>query len=101
MQTTITVRRADHRDAPALAALAQLDSAAPLAEPVLVAEAAGRPRAALSLADGAAIADPFHPSANLVELLRVHAAQLAEHGRESRLRHVAQALSPRALVRAS
>ena len=101
MSTTITVRRADHRDARALAALAQLDSAAPLAEPVLIAEAAGRARAAISLADGAAVSDPFHPSANLVELLRLHADQLAETGRESRLRQLAQALSPRALVRAS
>ncbi|MDX6696971.1 MAG: hypothetical protein QOE65_368 [Solirubrobacteraceae bacterium] len=100
MQTAITVRRADHRDAAVLRSLAQLDSAEPPAEPVLIAEAGGVARAALSLVDGSSVADPFHPTADLVELLRVHAAQLAETGRENRLAHVAQALSPRALLRA-
>jgi hypothetical protein len=100
MQTTaITVRRADHRDAVALHSLAQLDSAAPLAEPVLIAEAAGEPRAALSLRDSAVVADPFYPTADMVELLRVHAAQLAQPRREGRLAHL-MALSPRALMRA-
>jgi hypothetical protein len=101
MQTTITVRRAHHRDAATLHVLAQLDSADPLTGPVLIAATAGEPRAALSLDTGDVVADPFHPTANLVELLRLHAAQLAEPSRESRLRHVAQALSPRALLRAS
>ena len=97
MPTAITGRRADPSDAPALRALAQLDSSEPLAEPVLIAETGGHPRAALSLADGAAIADPFHPTADLVELLRVHASQLARPHRPRRL----QILSPRALLRAS
>ena len=101
MPTPITVRRADPSDAPALRDLAQLDSSDPLAEPVLIAETGGRPRAALSLADGASIADPFHPTADLVELLRLHASQLADRGRENRLRQAVQALSPRALLRAS
>jgi hypothetical protein len=101
MQTAITVRRADHRDAAVLRSLAQLDSAEPLAGPVLIAEAGGVPRAALSLADGTSVADPFHPTAGLVELLSLHAKQLAREGRESRLAHVAHALSPRALLRAS
>jgi hypothetical protein len=100
MQTAITVRRADHRDAAALRSLAQLDSADPPVEPVLIAEIGGVARAALSLVDGSSVADPFHPTADLVELLRVHARQLAETGRENRLLHVAQALSPRALLRA-
>ena len=99
--TAITVRRADHRDADVLRSLAQLDSAEPLAGPVLIAESDGSAVAALSLADGASVADPFHPTADLVELLRLHAAQLAQPSRESRLAHVAAALSPRALLRAS
>ena len=97
MPTAITVRRADPGDVAALRALAQLDSSEPLAEPVLIAETGGHPRAALSLADGAAIADPFHPTADLVELLRLHASQLADRGRGTRL----QIFSPRALLRAS
>ncbi len=101
MPTTITVRRATDGDAPALSALAELDSARPLPRPVLVAESGGQLRAALSLADGSAVGDPFHPTAGLVELLRVHAAQLTAPQRERRLRHAAQVLSPRALLRAS
>jgi hypothetical protein len=43
---------------------------------VLVAEADGQLRAALSLRDGATIADPFHPTAATAELLTARAAQL-------------------------
>ena len=100
MHAAITVRRDDQRDLAALRYLAELDSAPELAEPILVAEAGGEPRAALSLADGAAIADPFHPTADMVELLRLHASQLA-HAHRPRLRDAAQALSPRRLLRVS
>ena len=95
----ITVRRADDRDAVALHSLAALDSAPPPVGAFLVAEQDGAVRAALSLADGRVIADPFHPPADLVALLRLHADQLAEAGRDRRLAHAA-ALSPRALLRA-
>jgi hypothetical protein len=43
---------------------------------VLVAEVDGQALAAISLADGAVIADPFHLTGDLVALLRVRAAQL-------------------------
>ncbi len=67
----VTIRPASAEDAPALVALAALDSAAAVpAAPVLVAEVEGELRAAMSLWDGRAIADPFHPTADLVELLR-------------------------------
>ncbi len=36
-----------------------------------------RPIAALSLRDGSVIADPFSPTAELVELLRLRARQLS------------------------
>ena len=56
--------------------LAALDSApAAPAPPLLVAEVEGELKAALSLSDGCAIADPFYPSAGLVGLLRAHADQ--------------------------
>jgi hypothetical protein len=72
----ITIRLAEAADGPALTVLAALDSAAPLTEPVLIGESDGKARAALSLSDGRAIADPFHATAHLVELLRVHATQI-------------------------
>jgi hypothetical protein len=61
--------------------LAALDStpAAP-APPLLVAEVEGELKAALSLSDGDAIADPFYPSAELVALLRAHADQVGARG---------------------
>ncbi len=66
----VTIRPASAEDAPTLVALAILDSAAVPPAPVLVAEVDGELRAAVSLWDGQAIADPFHPTADLVELLR-------------------------------
>jgi hypothetical protein len=63
-------RPADHR---ALEALAQLDSAGPPRGPQLVAEVGGALCAAISLTDGDVIANPFHRTAALVELLRARA----------------------------
>jgi hypothetical protein len=60
----------------AVARLAALDSSRPLTGDVLLAEADGRPVAALALTDGRAVADPFQPSAGTVAVLRVRAAQL-------------------------
>jgi hypothetical protein len=71
---TITIRPAYADDAQALTRLAVLDSAEVPAEPLLLAEADGELRAALSLADGSVIADPFAHTAQLVALLRKHAA---------------------------
>ncbi|HEX3616911.1 MAG TPA: hypothetical protein VHU61_10255 [Solirubrobacteraceae bacterium] len=73
----LTIRFADSQDGRALAALAALDSSGPLRLPALVAEVRGELRAALSMADARVIADPFHPTAELIELLRTRAQQLA------------------------
>jgi hypothetical protein len=70
---SITIRRAYADDASALARLAALDSAAVPDGPLLLAEVDGELRAALSLDDGSAIADPFYPTLGLLELLRTHA----------------------------
>ncbi len=70
----ITVRPAYADDAPAIIRLAALDSAAVPPAPLLVAEVEGELRAALSLADGRSVADPFQPTALLVQLLRTQAA---------------------------
>ena len=74
--TGVSIRRAGPHDAPALSRLAALDSAAPLAGEVLMAEVGGVVLAALSLADGACVADPFAPTAELVALLEMRRGQL-------------------------
>jgi hypothetical protein len=76
----ISIRIGYPDDATALRELAQLDSATVPAAPVLVAEQGGKLRAALSLRDGRVISDPFSPTAGLVVLLEVHAAQLRDAG---------------------
>ncbi len=75
---TLVIRRATTGDTAGLARLAALDSARPLTGDALVAESDGRLRAALSLHDGRAIADPFLATAGDVELLRTRAVLL--HG---------------------
>jgi hypothetical protein len=73
---SVTIRNAFPDDALALVRLAALDSAEVPSGPMLVAEVNGEVRAALSLRDGAAIADPFRRTRALVELLSARAAQL-------------------------
>jgi len=72
MTTPLVLRPATSSDAADLERLAALDSAAPLSGDVLVAYAGGDVRAALSVDSGRAVADPFYPSAELVDML--HAA---------------------------
>jgi hypothetical protein len=69
----IAIRTATAADREGLARLAQRDTAIVPREPLLVAEAAGELRAAISLADGRTIADPFSPTADLIDLLRARA----------------------------
>jgi hypothetical protein len=72
---TITIRPAQAEDGLALARLADLDSADDVpSAPLLLAEVGGDVRVALSLRTGVAIADPFFPTADIVALLRTHAA---------------------------
>jgi len=68
--TSLLLRPATSVDASDLARLAALDSAEPLDGEVMLAYAAGEVRAAVSVETGRAVADPFYPSAELVELLR-------------------------------
>jgi hypothetical protein len=72
LESSVTLRAGGAEDDGPLARLAALDSSKPLAWPVLVAEVQGEVRAALSLRDGAVVADPFHPTAALAELLRTY-----------------------------
>jgi len=70
MTSPITIRRSSDADQRQLRELAELDSAAPIAGPVLIAEVDERPVAAISLDGRREIADPFVPTRDLVELLR-------------------------------
>ncbi len=71
--TPVLVRPARDVDAADLAILAALDSAAPLTGETLIAVSGGDVAAAMSLDTGAVIANPFVPTAHLVELLRTAA----------------------------
>ena len=72
---SITIRRATSSDQNAIERLAALDSSVAPQGELLLAEADGVAVAAVELASGVAIADPFEPSADLVDLLRLRAAR--------------------------
>jgi hypothetical protein len=71
-----TIREARPADADALSRLAELDSARVPAGRILVGEVDGELVAAVPMAGGPAIADPFRPTSALVSLLGLRAAQL-------------------------
>jgi hypothetical protein len=76
----LTVRMAAPRDVDAVRLLAALEGVNMPRGDVLVAQVGGEVVAALPLEGGRAIADPFRPSAEFVELLKVRARQLARLG---------------------
>ena len=76
-RTTIhAIRPAADADAAGLARLAEVDSQAPLHGEILLAEVRGIPIAAISLADGRTIGDPFRHTAVAREDLRARARAL-------------------------
>jgi hypothetical protein len=79
-ESQVTLRYAGPADQLALLRLAELDSARPLSDPVIVAESFGKMVAALSLRDRRTVADPFEPTAALVDLLIARARQLEADG---------------------
>ena len=76
----LSLLAAEPVDAPAVARLAALDETEPLAGPVLLAVADGRPVAALSVTDGRVAADPFTHTADAVAMLRLRARQQRRSG---------------------
>lgn len=78
----ITLRPARDKDAVALLELTMLDDADQLSGEVLVAEVDGRLWAAIELASGRVVADPFRRTLQLVELLRTRARTLTEPPQE-------------------
>jgi hypothetical protein len=90
---TVVIRMAHVGDEDALRRLAVIDSAEALESPAVISEVDGEIRAALSLWDGSSIADPFFPTADLVELLRDHSRRL--RARAERVRAPRRRLAPR------
>jgi len=80
MNDTIMIRRSTPADRPAIARLAELDGREAPAGSTLLGFVAGELRAAVPLARGHALADPFHPTAELVELLRRRAGAQRDRG---------------------
>jgi hypothetical protein len=93
--TTFTIRHADAHDGYAIHRLAAIDSSSAPTGDVVLAEVDGEIWAAVEIETGFAIADPFRPSGELVELLRFHAEGAATEHRAERRR------LPRLLARAA
>jgi hypothetical protein len=85
LPATYVIRHAVPSDDQALRDIAALDSQRPLAEPVLIGEIDGQPAAALSLADGRVIADPFIYTETLVQVLPIRARAIDAHRRSPSL----------------
>jgi hypothetical protein len=87
----VTIRRRAPADEHALTRLAALDEARPLTGDVLVAEIDGELWAALELAGGRTIADPFRPTFGVRELLQLRRTTfdvgIGRRGRLRLLRH--------------
>ncbi len=73
---SITIREARPEDSAALRRLAERDSAPRPGGAMLVAFVGEELRAAVPVGGGEAIADPFHPTADLVRLLAARAEQM-------------------------
>jgi hypothetical protein len=82
----VTIRRATEADRAALERLAALDSARALVDEILIAVVGDEALGAIEVASGTAIADPFRPTAELVELLSLRAARLRGGADRRRLR---------------
>ena len=74
--TLISIRAAGADDEHALRRLAQRDTRTLPRGELLVALVGGEPRAAISLASGEVVADPFHRTEELVRMLGLRRAQM-------------------------
>jgi hypothetical protein len=80
MTEPITITHATSADRAELERLAELDSGRVPAAPALLARVDGELRAAVGV-DGETLADPFHPTAEILTLLRLAAEQEGELNR--------------------
>lgn len=89
MESSLTLRQAGTADEAAIARVAALDSSRPPRCPALIGQVEGRIVAALSLDDGAVVADPFEHTADVVQALRLRRDQLRpDRSRHGRLRQL-------------
>jgi hypothetical protein len=95
-EPTIALRLAHADERGAVERPAHLAEAPPPAGDVLLALVDGEPVAALSLADGRFVADPFTPTADVVDLLQVRAERLGALARARMTRPRSAALRSRA-----
>lgn len=77
MTEPITITESTEADAPKVWRLAALDDRRAPEGPALLAYVGDELRAAVGVRDGRAVADPFHATADIVELLRVQARREA------------------------
>jgi hypothetical protein len=87
--STIAIRRATHSDRTVIERLAALDSSPAPSGEILIAEVGAEPQAAIEIATGATVADPFRPTAHVVELLGLRATLLRGGARTRRRPHLA------------
>ena len=100
---SVTIRRAGSYDDPTIARLAELDSAPSLIGLSLIAERNGTPVAACHIASGRVVANPFEPTADLVELLETRARALRHEddgrGRRLSIRTLINSPTPSSAIR--
>jgi hypothetical protein len=80
------IRQATIDDQAVLERLAGLDSQQPLRGPALIGEIDGTPAAAISMADGRVVADPFKLTAQLVPVLMMRRRSLQAFAAQPSLR---------------
>ena len=80
------IRQATEDDERTLQRLAELDSQRPISGPALIGEIDGSPAAAVSMADGRTIADPFQLTPVLRQLLRMRRGALLAYSRTPSVR---------------
>ena len=91
----VTIREATAADEDGLRRLAQRDSAPVPPRPLVIGEVEGEIRAAISVASGATIADPFQRTADVIALVHARADQLRRR-RSRRARVIARTPAPAA-----
>ena len=92
MSSDITIRRSTDADRAQLAQLAELDSRSAPEGDAMLGFVGDELWAALDVESGTAVADPFHPTAELLELLRVSVGERRHNTFGLRaFRHVAEA----------
>jgi hypothetical protein len=92
---SVVIRAASTSDAAALRRVAERDSRAIPDGQLLLAEVDGETQAAIALATGEVIADPFRPTAELVRMLVLRRSQLQGELRRPSRRAASPAFSAR------